>query len=575
LLLEHTIHRTGCSRSTDDAASGIVHAQAVLTEFGSPESFALAQEWMNECFTNHPKCGAPESVDLPTRLVRISPVGAPESAQLCYTLGQKGNYCTLSYCWGGPQPFATTLDVYDTYIKKLPYSNLPKTILDAFQVTRSLGLQYIWIDSLCIIQDAHADIHDEMAKMLQIYQNSLFTISAASASMCSQGFLETRYNDPSIGAFYHPLRVDENTMGSILISDTSVSWAAISSHRQPINERGWTLQEALITPRLLIFTELHMVWKCQTDCRPDFNASSRDERERRRDGDDLTNSPWNTTLSSFYGYHFTSLKEIQDTPTPEAPQNGTPFNTCGGLYSTWHSILREYTERNITEEMDMLPAISAIAEIFASHFKCDYFAGLWGRFLVHDLMWESYPGSQPQASKSGSPSWSWASMNGQITYSGGNGERGRAEIVKCSTVLVSNEAPFGAVIGGELVIRGHLKEVRLDAGQRKILDDEGSVIPDAWFKSDGDYGDWGTSSGSCVQVWCLVLGDAQGGTKYEERYRKGDYYLNEESRDCRAMVLIKSPDRSCCYRRIGFLKASADQRPYWWEECEKVTITVI
>jgi Heterokaryon incompatibility protein (HET) len=526
---------------------------------------------MDECFTNHPKCGAPEPVDLPTRLVQISLVGEPESAQLCYTQGQKGNYCTLSYCWGGPQPFATTMDVYDTYMKKLPYSNLPKTILDAFQVTRSLGLQYIWIDSLCITQNAYADVHGEMAKMLQIYRNSLFTISAASTSKCAQGFLETCYDDPSIRTFYHPLRVDEKTMGSILISDTSVSWAAVSSHRQPINERGWTLQEALITPRLLIFTKLHMVWKCQTDYRPDFNQNSRDSRERDRDGDGLLNSPWRD-LESLYGYMFTSLKEFQDTPTPEAPENGNSFND--GLHSTWHSILHEYTKRNITVETDMLPAISSIAELFASHFKCNYFAGLWGRFLVHDLMWKSYPGSQPQVSKSGSPSWSWASMNGEVTFSGGNV---RAEILKCATTLVSNEAPFGAVTGGELAIRGHLKEVQLDPGRRKILDDEGSEIPDAWFRSDGDYGDWETSPGygACVKVWCLTLGDGQGPVKYEEKNRRGDYYVNEASRRCHAMVLIKSAHRSSCYRRIGFVNADTDGPPYWWEECEKVTVTVV
>ena len=112
----------------------------------------------------------------------------------------------------------------------------------------------------------------------------------------------------------------------------------------------------------------------------------------------------------------------------------------------------------------MLPAISAIAQAFASHFKCDYFAGLWGCFLVHDLMWESYPTSLPRVAKSGSPSWSWTAIIGEVCHPGGNQEYARAEILECSTTLVSSEAPFGAVTGGELVIRGHLKEVRLHAG---------------------------------------------------------------------------------------------------------------
>jgi hypothetical protein len=225
----------------------------------------------------------------------------------------------------------------------------------------------------------------------------------------------------------------------------------------------------------------------------------------------------------------------------------------------------------------MLPTISAIAQAFASHFKCDYFAGLWGCFLVHDLMWESYPTSLPQVAKSGSPSWSWAAIIGKVCHPGGNHEYARAEILECSTTLVSSEAPFGTVTGGELVIQGHLKEVRLHAGRGEILDDKGSVIPDTTFRSDGDYGDWETSHGygACIQVWCLVLGDSYWRTNIDDYYRGGGYHPSKVSKECRAMVLIKSPLWSNCYRRIGFLRAGVDYPPYWWEECEKVTVTIV
>lgn len=107
--------------------------------------------------------------------------------------------------------------------------------------------QYTWIDAFCIIQDSDEDKQTEMAKMMGIYQKTQFTISAASASVATKGFLQTDYHDPSIGALYHPLRAEE-TMGSVLIEDSSSPFASVAAHQQPINTRGWALQEALLTP---------------------------------------------------------------------------------------------------------------------------------------------------------------------------------------------------------------------------------------------------------------------------------------------------------------------------------------
>ena len=143
-------------------------------DVGSPEKLADAKGWMEECIAKHDKCHTDRLVALPTRLIEVSPLGAPKSARLGTTKGKTGSYIALSYCWGGNQPFKTTADRLHEYSENLPYEDLPKTILDAFQVTRSLGLQFIWIDSLCIIQDEKDDVAREMANMLQVYQNAQF-----------------------------------------------------------------------------------------------------------------------------------------------------------------------------------------------------------------------------------------------------------------------------------------------------------------------------------------------------------------------------------------------------------------
>ncbi|EEU45276.1 uncharacterized protein NECHADRAFT_8562, partial [Fusarium vanettenii 77-13-4] len=145
------------------------------------ETFGSIRKWLGECVDGHPECPGDTPRELPTRLIMVSPVEAEPSARLCETLGKTGQYCALSYCWGGDQVHKTTREKYAAYLQELPYEGLPQTIRDAFQVARSVGVGYIWIDSLCIVQDDKEDVAREMAKMFQIYFNSCFTISAASA----------------------------------------------------------------------------------------------------------------------------------------------------------------------------------------------------------------------------------------------------------------------------------------------------------------------------------------------------------------------------------------------------------
>lgn len=152
---------------------------------------------MKDCLDNHCEgCPLHIPADLPTRLVKVPPVWEPESARIFETRGAKGYYCALSYCCGGNQMHKTLIGHCDAYKENIWYSDLPKTIIDAFQVTRSMGLQYIWIDSLRIIQDSTEDKKLEMSKMMHIYEHTRFTMSVASASMSHRGFSAQFYMNP-------------------------------------------------------------------------------------------------------------------------------------------------------------------------------------------------------------------------------------------------------------------------------------------------------------------------------------------------------------------------------------------
>lgn len=142
-------------------------------------------------------------------------------------------------------------------------------------------------------------------------------------------------------------------------------------------------------------------------------------------------------------------------------------------------------------------------------------------------------------------------MNRQVTFVNAHVTYATAEILDCTTTLASDIAPYGAVTGGELVIREHLKEMRLDASQPRLLDETGEIIPDTHFRSDEDYGEWETSPGygTYLQAWCLTLGDF--------------HTTDEGSRTCYDMPLIESLFRSGCCRRIGFFERRAREPSLW------------
>ena len=129
----------------------------------------LASSWLRHCKKKH-KCQAakPLSTALPTRLMdlRQSKIDKTKIV-LCYTaqLDQQPSYVTLSHCWGEGKPLKLNKDNEPSMLESLTLSQLPLTFRDAVHVTRQLGFRYLWIDSLCIIQDSQEDWEIESAKM--------------------------------------------------------------------------------------------------------------------------------------------------------------------------------------------------------------------------------------------------------------------------------------------------------------------------------------------------------------------------------------------------------------------------
>ncbi|RSL60414.1 hypothetical protein CEP53_005445 [Fusarium sp. AF-6] len=530
--------------SADNPASKLIHAQATLAEFGSAETFGAVRQWLDECVDNHPECPGNAPKELPTRLIMVSPLGVDLSARLCETLNQTGQYCALSYCRGGDQVHKTTREKYAAYLQELPYEELPQTIQDAFQVARSIGVRYIWIDSLCIIQDEKEDIAREMAKMFQIYFNSCFTISAASALTCKDGFLK-RLSVNDTGLFFLPIRLDKNTKGSVLLSREGPYWVMIGAYPQPINDRAWTLQEAMLTPRLLIFTSMDVIWKCQAGFKPDTAEHPRAAHEIHVEYPygPPNESRWFPALVDC-GYNFISI----------GSNKGRVGDDLEVLQEQWCLLVENYTKRNLTVATDKLPGISAIARLMAPKLKSDYLGGLWRQTLIFDLMWSTLRYPRPESCKSGSPSWSWASVQGSIEYVGRRLVVSAAEVISCSVDLAYPQDPYGTVTGGLLQIRGHLTQVM----KEDLYREHGRID----YKMDSI----GLSPNlrSCRKkqsptLWCLTL-------SYGKEMMRGWFY---------SLILVKEPGCDNRYRRVGFLETDAGWSPEGQEDFEKETIAII
>lgn len=145
----------------------------------------LLKGWLHECNTNHSTCSSP-SLILPKRFLCVS-------VQVTQVIDTKGlpssRYMTLSHCWGkNTDMITTTKDNIERRRTGIEWNELPQIFKDAITVTRSIECQWIWIDSLCIVQDDENDWHEESAKMAEIHSNSFLNI-AATASPTSHGSL--------------------------------------------------------------------------------------------------------------------------------------------------------------------------------------------------------------------------------------------------------------------------------------------------------------------------------------------------------------------------------------------------
>lgn len=154
----------------------------------------------------------------------------------------------LSYCWGTGQTLVTTLENSASHMIEIPFQRLPQTIQDAIKITRNLGIRYLWVDALCIIQDSvdGKDFQQESSKMGSIYGNAYLTIAVESSESCADGFLHSRDYGRAAPLQEIPVRIPNGEVtGSAFIC------APVLDEKRFLMRRAWAYQEQRLSRRVL------------------------------------------------------------------------------------------------------------------------------------------------------------------------------------------------------------------------------------------------------------------------------------------------------------------------------------
>ncbi|KAF2796959.1 HET-domain-containing protein [Melanomma pulvis-pyrius CBS 109.77] len=370
------------------------------TNTGSKASFSRMQAWLDICTSSHPACNRGDTLPppLPTRVIAV---GSKRSRSCFLVSGadKRGNYATLSHCWGTPKnrPLTTTDKTLKLRQEGIKDEELPKTFRDAVQVCRELGIEYLWIDSLCIIQeqDSQEDWAQEAPNMGDVYGNSILTIAASVAADSAEGCFKERlgiilWPCPALlfGQRCHVSRYPTKEESRGDPGDRN----PIPLH--PLNGRTWVLQEQVLSRRSLIFTSNRLIWRC----------ASMSTSEKYPLG--MPHAP-NISTDNHRLLHC-----IVNDVIPVDPGNSDI-----DIYTCWYRMVMAVTSRKLTYEDDKLPAIAGVAKKFAVTANDNYHAGLWRGNLLIGILWHSTTLTASERKRAArAPSWSWASVNSQVSY---------------------------------------------------------------------------------------------------------------------------------------------------------------
>lgn len=537
-----------------DTKNGDLHLQSsptllhncvfsVFTEKGSPaaekfeatahvnisseESFARVRGWLQNCIQNHPECSHPASAFVPTRLLKIWTSQGRRLIQLIEPDGNPERYAALSYCWGGEQDVRTTKHTFSRHRTRINFQDLPQTIKDAVVVTEKLGLEYLWVDALCIIQDDEEDRAREIDLMGHVYEKAEVTIMASRAEAVQAGFLENLLSyghEKPDWVFKLHYRDLSGQLSPVVIAPVRF--------RTPVDylsARAWAFQERLFSYRILEYSSTCVHWSCQS------------QRDCDRQGGKCSATELEKGIEIF---------------------RGLPDHNSAVSIMTWHKLVDAFSQKSLTLAHDRLPAIGGIAERFGLLSDVDYLAGIWRSSLPSGLLWivdryalrlDADKSHQPRSSAYLAPSWSWASttrpINNRVYV--GHGVS-KADLVRVDIGHQVEGTKYGGVTHGYLTMRGFLTPVVWTLPKETDRYGDGQITQghsklSVAICADGKKTDLRSEGANNIQAYLLVL------------------VSNDDTTRVTGLILRKRPGDGDRYSRLGVFDVpycQADREKY-------------
>ncbi|KAK1573875.1 heterokaryon incompatibility protein [Colletotrichum navitas] len=507
------------------------------------EQIGLVSDWVKSCDRNHKGCHS-DPCPLPTRVVDVGLDGHREP-RLVVTGGAAGRYTTLSHCWGSHPVIRTTSRTIEDHLRALPLETLPKTFRDAVLITRSLGIQYIWIDSLCIVQDSTEDWELESVKMGTIYASSYLTIAASASKDSTGGCFMPRNTSIDVKVRFTVRNSGDPRPTSVFVRPRPRDFSHLPM--SALHVRAWVTQERLLSARMIHYDADQLLWEC---------------RESRLTEDGVPvgafsvarNVEWDERLH--FSYPFSQSRSRPN------------------FVWDWYDMVSAYSSRGITKSHDRLPALSGLAKAMEECTGQKYVAGLWKFHLGYGLLWRR---SEQWLRKPGdgyrAPSWSWASLEGRVFMPEiatmvpyGNEMEIMIDIVDVHTTPLGLD-PRGMLRSGYIKLKGKLKvaDSRVDP----------ATPGHKWFAK--------YQNGLAVDF--LNYNDEMVGVAYfDEEYHSGKeerplHYLQVARRLMEPSrwhgLLLEPTDEKNQFRRVGFCRTEEFPSRDWFANADEETIMIV
>lgn len=352
---------------------------------GEPAHIKILQQWLTDCDLNHDICGKKSTKLLPTRLIHVGSRDRP-NLRLCDTKSTDSmTYVALSHPWGEPPHFRTLRSNIARHTLGMAFDSLPLTFQHAVTITRDLGLEYLWIDSICIIQGKGGNFNYESTRMEDVFSNAYCVLAASSSIGQGDGFLKERSQRQSI-------LIQEGKKPPVFVSEfiDDFNRDVLESN---LNSRGWVLQERALARRTIYFTDTQTYFECGKGVQAE------------------TMTRMHNTLASFLG-------------DPNFPKVAME-SSRGGKILLHQDLCMKYSRLALTKQTDRPFAISGLEKRLVESFG---FTGGFGALhdeknlgiLRRSMLWHrasdyssmkkiSFDGAAP-------PTWSWMAYEGQIEY---------------------------------------------------------------------------------------------------------------------------------------------------------------